>query len=349
MIGRELQFAAEVLVKDLLQIQKGETVAITADTAADTSVIEAVGRAAAMAGAKPFVVLMPVPAGVSLAADKDIQVEGLSGLLAHADIWIELNVKWLLYSTPFYNAKKANPKLRHMCLTGTTADTLIRCVGNVNYPAMREFTVMLRDKIAHAEKVRMVSPMGDVLSFENVPGRPISCKLGDAGVPGTHLYMGQIGWTPEVESVNGVICLDGSVAPDIGVITTPVKISVEHGCIRSITGGEEAKKYEAWLKSFEHPQMLRVSHAGIGFHPGAEVIGDILLDQRVWGATTWGFGSIGAGMLPPEGVYAPSHSDAVSLHTDIYLDDKPLWMHGTLIDEELKALSGRLTCAGQEV
>ncbi|WP_138263318.1 aminopeptidase [[Clostridium] hylemonae] len=349
MIGRELQFAAEVLINDLLKTQKGEIVAITGDTASDMSVIEAVGRAAAMAGAKPLIVLIPTPSGVSLAADKDIQVEGLSGLLAHADIWIELNVKWLLYSTPFYRAKKANPSLRHMCLTGTTADTLIRCVGNVNYPAMRRFTVILRDKIAGAKQVRMVSQMGDVLSFENVQERPISCKLGDASVPGTHLFMGQIGWTPDIESVNGVICLDGSVAPDIGIITTPVKIRVEHGCIQSIDGGEEAKKYEAWLKGFAHPQMLRVSHAGIGFHPGAGVIGDILLDQRVWGSTTWGFGSIGAGMLPPEGVYAPSHSDAVSLNTDIYLDEKPLWLHGTLIDEELKELAGRLTCTQGKV
>ena len=72
-------------------------------------------------------------------------------------------------------------------------------------------------------------------------------------------------------------------------------------------------------------------------------MGDILQDQRIWGATTWGFGSIGAGLLPPDGVPAPSHSDAVSLNTDIYLDGKPLWLHGEIADEELKQLSKGLT------
>ena len=267
----------------------------------------------------------------------------MSEMLAHADVWVELNVRWLLYSSPYYYAKKNNPRLRHMCLTGTNADTLIRCVGQVNYPKMREFSEALRDKIKAAKDVRMVSPEGDEITFQNVKGRPLSCKLGDASVPGTHLFVGQIGWTPELESVNGVICLDGSVAPDIGIIQSPVRITVEKGEIRSIEGGTDAKRYEDWLRSFEHPQMLRVSHAGIGFHPGARLMGDILQDQRIWGSTTWGFGSIGAGLLPPDGVPAPSHSDAVSLNTDIYLDGKPLWLHGEIADEELKQLSKGLT------
>ena len=343
MISGDLQKAAEVLVNVLLKTQKGETFVITADTAVDASVIEVIGRAAFAAGAKPLVALIPTPGGVSLAADPDIQVEGLSGMISKADVWVELNVKCLLYSTPFYNAKKANPKLRHMCLTGTNADTLIRCVGKVNYPAMRRFSEILRERIKEAHNVRMVSQDGDEITFVNVPDRPVSCKLGDASVPGTHLFVGQIGWTPMLESVNGTISLDGSVAPDIGLIESPVKIEVKDGCIISMSGGEEAKRYEMWLKSFGHPQMLRISHAGIGFHPGAKLIGDILLDQRVWGSTTWGFGSIGAGMLPPDGVYAPSHSDAVSLNTDIYLDDQPLWIHGNLVDEELKSFESELT------
>lgn len=343
MITGELQTAAEVLVNDLLKTQNGELFAVTADTETDPSVIEAIGRAAAMKGAKPLTVLVPTPRGVSLAADKDLPVDALSELLSHVDIWVELNAKWLLYSTPFYRAKKANGKLRHMCLTGTNADTLIRCVGQVNYPVMRRFSEILRDKIKEAKQVRMVSKDGDVVCFENAQDRPVSCKLGDAGVPGTHLFVGQIGWTPELESIHGVICLDGSAAPEIGLIKKPVKILVERGRITEISGGEEARRYEAWLESFDHPQMLRVSHAGIGFHPGARLMGDILQDQRVWGSTTWGFGSIGAGMLPPDGVEAPSHSDAVSLNTDIYLDGEPLWIHGEITDGELKSLAERLT------
>lgn len=343
MVDSKLQISAEVLVRELLKVREGESFAITADTLTDPDVMEAIDRAARCAGAKTLLVLTPSPDGVSLAADRDLPVDVLQELLSHADVWVELNVRWLLYSTPYYYAKKKNPSLRHMCLTGTNADTLIRCVGEVNYPKMREFSEILRDKIKGTENVRMVSPEGDEISFRNVKGRPLSCKLGDASVPGTHLFVGQIGWTPDLDSVNGVICLDGSVAPDIGIIQSPVKILVEKGEIRSIEGGTDAKRYEEWLKSFDHPQMLKVSHAGIGFHPGARLMGDILQDQRIWGSTTWGFGSIGAGLLPPDGVPAPSHSDAVSLNTDIYLDGKALWLHGEIVDEELKQFANGLT------
>ena len=98
----------------------------------------------------------------------------------------------LIHISPFYNAKKANPKLRHMCLTGTNADTLVRCVGKVNYPAMRKFSEILRERIRTARNVRMVSQDGDEITFINVPDRPVSCKLGDASVPGTDVYKRQV-------------------------------------------------------------------------------------------------------------------------------------------------------------
>ena len=139
MVDSKLQMSAEVLVKDLLKVKEGEVFVITADTLTDPDVIEAIDRTAQCAGAKVLLALTPSPDGVSLAADKDLAVDVMSEMLAHADVWVELNVRWLLYSSPYYYAKKNNPRLRHMCLTGTNADTLIRCVGQVNYPKMREF------------------------------------------------------------------------------------------------------------------------------------------------------------------------------------------------------------------
>ena len=181
----------------------------------------------------------------------------------------------------------------------------------------------------------LIAPSGEEISFENLANRPISCKLGYADKPGTHLFVGQMSWTPSLESINGTVVLDGSVAPDIGIIHIPIKIYIKQGKIVSISGGREAKEYEIWLRSFNHPQMLSVAHTGIGFNPGASLVGNILEDQRIWGSTTWGFGSIGAGLLPPNGIPAPSHSDAVSLNTTIILDGEPLWVNGEVVNEDL--------------
>lgn len=335
MYQSDLQLATDLLVNDLLKTKKGEIFVITADTETDRAVAEFLSRSATMAGAKALIAWVAAPLGVSKAADAFLPLAPLCGLLEKADIWVELNAKWLLYSTPYDFAMKNNQKLRHFCLTGTNAQTMIQCVGKVDYLVMARFSQALHEKIKKAKRVQMIAPSGEEISFENVAGRPISCKLGQADRPGTHLFVGQISWTPVLESINGTVVLDGSVAPDIGLIHTPIEIDLRHGKIVSMTGGKEAKEYESWLRSFHHPQMLSVAHAGIGFNPGASLAGDILQDQRVWGSTTWGFGSIGAGLLPPDGIPAPSHSDAVSLNTSIILDGEALWVNGEVVSEDL--------------
>ena len=98
MVDSKLQMSAEVLVKDLLKVKEGEVFVITADTLTDPDVIEAIDRTAQCAGAKVLLALTPSPDGVSLAADKDLAVDVMSEMLAHADVWVELNVRWLLYS-----------------------------------------------------------------------------------------------------------------------------------------------------------------------------------------------------------------------------------------------------------
>lgn len=342
MDNKELRFAADVLLGRLAQTQPGETVVITADMLVDPALVEAISAAAAAAGGKRLTVWMDTPAGVGESADADLPDAALKALLHTADIWIELNNHWLLYSGVYYDALKNNKKLRHIELTGADCRTLVECVGKVDYEAMTEFTLLLRDKIKAAKEMRMTSRLGEDVRFCNQAAQPVSAKLGMADKPGTHLFVGQIGWLPEPESINGRIVFDGAIAPDIGVLETPVEMIVEKGRVVSIRGGREAAAFDAWLKSFNHPQMLGVAHTGIGFNPGAAVVGSILEDQRVWGSTTWGFGSIGAGLLPPAGVKAPAHSDAVCLKTTLEVDGA-LWMRdGEFVEPELAPLARRL-------
>lgn len=331
-----LEQAARLLVQELLQVKRNEMFVITDDTLSAPEVTQAILDAAAAAGAKSLVVRVPAPKGVAAETDQELPVSLLGHILSQADVWVELNARWLLYSGPYYHAKQTNPKLRHMCLTGVSAETLIRCVGQINYPVMRRFSEKMRDKIAAATMVRMTAPCGDTVTFRNTPEHPLSCKLGNANVPGTHLFVGQIGWTPALETVNGTICIDGSIAPDIGIVQEAIHIEVTNGSVVSMYGGADAQKFQLWLQKFNHPQMLKIAHTGIGFNPGARRMGDILQDQRIWGSTTWGFGSISAAMMPPDGAQAPSHSDAVALRTSVYLDDRPLWVDGELADPDLK-------------
>ena len=104
---------------------------------------------------------------------------------------------------------------------------------------------------------------------------------------------GQIGWAPIEDTINGTIVFDGSFSgggeAELGVLKTPVRLTVEKGVIKDVQGGAEAKFIAKWLASFNDERMYQMAHISYGFNPGS---GDGLCteDERVWGCTEWGIG-----------------------------------------------------------
>lgn len=338
----ELIQTAQKLLRDLYRMKQGELFVITADTLSDEEVIKATEKAADQLGIKCATLWIKAPGGVAVAADKEIPGEAISALLIQADAWAEYNKMWIYGSATYNLVMKNNRKLRHMCLTGATGEVLAHCIGNIRYDALQQFGTKLADKICHARSMQMITAKGMDITFENLKERPVLKELGDAGKPGTNMLPGQIAWTPNVESVNGTLVFDGALAPVCGVPKEPVKITVKDGTVIEVTGGAEAAAYDEWLRSFEHPQMLGISHTGIGINPGALLSGDILQDQRVWGSVTWAFGSIGGNLVPPNGVTGPSHSDCVALDATLLIDGKEVFCNGKVVDEEFIGLAQKV-------
>jgi leucyl aminopeptidase (aminopeptidase T) len=336
----ELGKAADILCRELFKLKPGETIAITADTETDMRVVNATARAAFSCGAKPFVCINASPLGVSKAADPDLPLEPLTAVLKTVDAWAEFNNKWLLYSTPYEIALKENSKLRHLALAGMNVDMMVRCIGRINYPVLKEFQTRVAELTSKAKRVRITTPGGTDVEFENYPQQKIVTEYGYADTPGSHMLSGQIGWMPQLETVNGVIVFDGSLTP-LGLLREPVRLTIRKGEITKIEGGAEAKEYERWLKSFNHPQMLRLAHIDYGFNPGAILTGNCVEDERVWGVTEWGIGYIGQ-FFVPEGVDAPSHSDGICLNSSVWLDQNQILSKGEVLDPELKRLAREL-------
>ena len=139
-----LETAADKLVKEIFGVKSGETVIITADDDSDASVVEAVKNSAKNAGAHAMVISVPTPGGVGKAADPDLPVDALSAALLCADVWIEFNHQWLLYSTPFERAEAENKKMRYMCLVDFNPDLMIRTIGNVETEQLKKFMLSLK-------------------------------------------------------------------------------------------------------------------------------------------------------------------------------------------------------------
>lgn len=341
----ELTHAAHKLVSEMFKLKPGETFAITADTESDPRVVEATAGAAWAVGAKPMVIWIGSPLGVGKAADPLIPVEALTAVLRESDAWAEFNNEWLLYSTPYTTVTKEGyfeKKLRHLCLVGMNVDMMVRTIGRVDLPTLKEFQDKLIELTKAAKHVRMTTPAGEDVEFDNDSKRPIICEVGYADTPGSHMLGGQIGWSPIFDSINGVIVFDGSIVPPIGLLKGPVKLHVEKGKVVKIDGGKDARTFEAWLKSFNNPLMLRMAHVCYACNPGAKLTGNIVEDERVWGATEWGMGYVGAMLTGGEPIEAPSHTDGICLDTSVWLDGELIWDKGTVVHPELVELAKKL-------
>jgi len=162
--------------------------------------------------------------------------------------------------------------------------------------------------------------------------------MGYAHVPGSEMLAGQISSTPDFDSIRGTIVFDGSLVPPCGKLEQPIRLEIERGRIAAISGGPQAEEFAAWVDGFGHPQMRRLAHLSYGFNPGARLTGDIVEDERVWGSTEWGIGSVPATIVPP-GYPAPSHCDGISLRSSVWLDGALVMDRGKLVDPGLVRLA----------
>jgi len=338
----ELGRAADVLTRELLKLQPGETFVITADTESDDRVVDATARAAFALGAKPMVIWLASPLGVGRAADPMLPMDSLIGALRGADAWVEFNNQWLLYSTPHDVAMSENDRLRYLCLVGMNPDLMVRCIGRIDYVALKAFLEKTVDVVRAADRIRVTSPGGTQLEFRNTPGREALIRDGYADRPGTYMMGGFIAWAPDLESINGTLVFDGSLTPPCGRLEQPIRTTIEAGMITEIDGGAQARELAAYLDSFDHPRMRRIAHSSFGFHPNARLTGDIVEDERVWGCTEWGIGHVGATLIPPDGIPAPSHSDGQSLDCSVWLDGEPMLETGQVVHPELIDLARAL-------
>lgn len=336
---RELQIAADKLIREIFGVKPGETVTITTDYDSNMAVTRAVADAVQEAGGLPMVIQCPTPRGVGKAADPDLPIEAMTAALCATDVWIEFNHQWLLYSTPFERASEVNRKLRYMCLVDFNEELLIRIVGHVDTPKLQVFMRKVAERTRNARTMHVTTPAGTDVTFEIDPVHYVACDCGDATFPAAHMLTGQINVVPKFGSIEGTIVFDGCVTPPFGrVPDAPVRLTVEHGVITAVTGGRDAETYKAYLRGFDDPGMLKMAHIAYGFNPGAKLTGNIVEDERVWGATEWGIGYVSNVDAPPCGQDAVSHSDGICLNSTVWLDGQCIMREGAIVDKELSAL-----------
>jgi leucyl aminopeptidase (aminopeptidase T) len=340
-MGWELEAGAKKLVEEMMLVKPGETVAITGDTSSDMRVIQATAKAAMCAGAIPVVVIHPT------------QSEGyqeppapVAGAIARADVWIEFAVGMIFLS----NAYKAaiDNGARYICLTGMDATMMINTIYRVKIKELIAMGNILRDMAQAADKVEIYSPAGTALVAYNQGRRARqSGKLADT--PGEPVMLGgQVSWCPMEETINGKLVFDGALYPptDMGKLNSPVILTLEKGVVTKVEGDAEARRFEAWLASFNDPNMYRLAHYSMGFNPGVtKVSGRIVEDERVFGCIEMGIGSQGAQIMGKTWK-AAAHTDGIVLNPTIVFDGDTIEKDGRYVHPSLVEACQKLGVGG---
>ena len=336
MYSYETLKACHKMLVEIFNIKPGTVVAVTCDTGSNMQVVEATAAAASLLGCKPLVVKQPTPRGSGRAGDPDMAIEAMTAFLKNVDVWIEYNHEWIFYSTIYANIFVEEPDLskrpQHICLVDADEGMLIRNIGKVDFGALRAFMYKVGEVSQAARHCRVTSPAGTDIAWDNVdaslPAGKVDVNDG-IPVPGESLMLpGQIGWSPDFDTLNGVLVIEGVLTPPIGLLKNNVKLTVEKGYIVNIEGeGNDAKRFGQWLASFNDKAMYLVAHLCYGFGPYSQLTGSICEDERVWGCTEWGFGNVGK----QANHQAPSHSDGLCLNSSMWLDGKQILDRGTVV------------------
>jgi len=343
----ELGKTAYVVINKLCKVKPRESVLITIDGPQEFRVAEEIAKAAEAADAKVMVAWHSTPPGYGKIGDPYLP-DPLKVAIPNTDVWIELNNQWLLYSTPWDDAIKpaieGKGRVRYLFLGGLNTDQIVRCVGKIDIDAQAKFQDKIVDMTRKGRKMRITTPAGTDLSFENHPNRPVLSEL-FADAPGAHFLLGQIGWAPIEESINGTMVFDGSYSgggeADLGVLKTPIKVTVSNGKAVEFAGGSEAEAVKRSLAKLNDPNMYYAAHVCYGFNPGARLSGLCTEDERVWGSTEWGFGHQGPA-LRGRGIIAVSHADGICLNSSVWIDGQKILDTGKVVHAELAELAKKL-------
>jgi leucyl aminopeptidase (aminopeptidase T) len=338
----ELNLVAKKMMEDMFMVQSGETVVLTADTGSDMEIVEAFARAAFTAGGKPMVIRVAQPGGEGQEAMPDLPHESLTGALLHADVWIEFNSQFLLYSDIWETAMEKNQKLRYLIIYDATIQQLSQLVNKVDIPLMGQLLNGIKKLLDQAKTISVKSKRGTDFTFELNHDHVIDLDDGQYDKPKFGTLPGYINIVPKFDTMAGSIVFDELM--EVGMVKdTHLEFKMEKGKIVDFVGSGKAADMKAFVESFDDENMFKISHMMISLNPGVRALtGSIVIDERIYGGIDLGFGHTSPIDAPPHGQPAKSHFDGIVENTSIWIDDIQITESGHVIHESLKPIADRL-------
>jgi len=328
----ELMTFARVAVEDCMQAKPGEEILVVTDTRISeymgaTAMITAILGAIQAAGAEPHMItytprarpnaeLTRVAAAAMKAAD------GVFTLPTQTPGHTVAAREAILAGTRFL-MMGAGTLYAH---TDKAYRLMPRSRGELE--ELAQITTKVADIFKKGRQLRFLTAKGTDLKMQigerwvyNIDGR---AKRGELGV----LPPGQAGAGPTHGSAEGRVVIDASVAPLYEPLTEPVIWTIRNGYITSIEGGTQAQAWRRMIEELNDPEAYNIAEIGVGAHPRAQISGEPLEDERIFGSFHIG---IGTDISFGDNVKSKWHVDANILSATMEVDGHRIMEDGRFL------------------
>jgi 2,5-dihydroxypyridine 5,6-dioxygenase len=304
----------EICVRMMAQAKPDENLLILADTWTDMEIAEACLIAGINAKANAQLLVIPK---MSQTDTRDFN-PSTAGAIQGADVVLGLCETMFVQKAATRKAREKGTRVVSTVPKGIE-DFVIEGIVKVDYPLMIKVAEKLCELWEKTDVCKLTSPLGTDISFQ-LEGRPALLGDGMATAPGeADFFPGvQVSIAPVEKTINGAIVIDGSISPG-GLVSAPVTCHLEEGVITSIEGGADANVWRSRLESTGDPKAFHLCHFTFGLNPRAKMTGNMIEDERVLGAVTFGFGNQDPSFKGTVGA-AKVHADVVLVSPAIYLD-----------------------------
>ncbi len=337
-IGPRLARAADILARDMMCIEEGESVLITADTGTDEVGTRAVQDAAYRLGAKvaSIVLAPPVPFQGGLA--DEYLPDHVKAAAGACDAWIDLCMPYLAGSRAFDDAMEKG-RVRYFLGADIGTEAIVRLMGGADLEGMFALGDAFGELIAESagKDCRIANAQGTDVTF--TLGKPEGFALSKATGPGGYFVPGTVMVYPEMESVKGSVVTSNMFHEYYTELAEPMTLEIDGKVREVIGGGPENKVMRRALARAGNGEFGYVVHFTCGFHPAARYTGKCFIeDQRVAG-----YNAIGLGLpfwVPGGG---ENHPDCVISMQSLWIEGQQVLKDGAIVaPAHLAAMAGDL-------
>jgi leucyl aminopeptidase (aminopeptidase T) len=314
-----LRKAAEIAVRECMGVRAGESVLVIFD-APKRRIGQALWEVAKEVGAEAMAVEI-----IPRTLNGEEPPEAVAEMMKAVDVILAPTSKSITHTEARRAACACGA--RAATLPGITEEMLIRTLS-ADYRVIAERSRRVAEALKGVRRAHITSAEGTDLTIVLSPERSAVADTGLVHEKGgcTNLPAGEAYVAPLEGKSHGVLVVDGSMA-GLGLLKTPIRLTVRDGLAVEISGDEEADRLREMIAPYEDLGR-NIAELGIGTNDKAMVTGVVLEDEKGMGTVHVALGD-NASMGGT--VHAPIHLDGVLLKPTLVVDETVLVEAGKLM------------------